>query len=95
MTKEDRLMYRGTSLTHVMTLTGVNLVEGKPNRWKIQNSWGEEEGQKGFYIMSDKWFDEYVFKVIINKKHVSKEILEQYKKEPIILSPWDQVGPLF
>lgn len=95
MTKEDRLMYRGTSLTHVMTLTGVNLVDEKPNRWKIQNSWGEEEGQKGFYIMSDEWFDEYVFKVIINKKHVSKEILEQYEKEPIILSPWDQVGPLF
>ena len=95
MTKKDRLMYRGTSLTHVMTFTGVNLVDGKPNRWKIQNSWGEAEGKKGFYIMSDRWFDEYVFKVIINKKHISNEILKQYEKAPIILSPWDQVGPLF
>lgn len=95
MTKEDRLMYRGTSLTHVMTFTGVNIVDGKPNRWKIQNSWGEAEGKKGFYIMSDEWFHEYVFKVIINKKHLSEEILEQYEKTPTILSPWDQVGPLF
>lgn len=45
--------------------------------------------------MSDRWFDEYVFKVIINKKHISNEILKQYEKAPIILSPWDQVGPLF
>lgn len=95
MSKEDRLMYRGTNLTHVMTFTGVNIVDEKPNRWKIQNSWGEQEGKNGFYIMSDEWFDEYVFKVIINKKHVNSEILEQYEKDPIILSPWDQVGPLF
>lgn len=95
MTKKERLMYRCSSFTHAMTFTGVNLVDGKPNRWKVQNSWGEEEGKNGFYVMSDEWFSEYVYKVIINKKHVDEEILKQYEKDPIILSPWDIVGPLF
>ncbi|WP_352404564.1 C1 family peptidase, partial [Sporanaerobacter acetigenes] len=95
MNKEERLMYRASGSSHVMTFTGVNLVNGKPNRWKVQNSWGEAAGNKGFYIMSDEWFDEYVLRVAINKKYVSEEILRAYEQEPIILDPWNTLGPVF
>ncbi|SKC65745.1 C1 family peptidase [Maledivibacter halophilus] len=95
LNKADRLAYRGSTLTHVMTLTGVNLVDGKPNRWKIQNSWGEVDGNKGFFIMSDDWFDEYVYKVIINKKYVPEDIVKDYEQKPILLKPYDPVGSMY
>lgn len=95
MDKSDRLMYRASGSSHVMTFVGVNLVDGKPNRWKVQNSWGESEGNEGFYVMSDEWFDEYVLRVAINKKYVPKEIMEAYEQEPIVLSPWNTLGPVF
>lgn len=95
MNKKERLMYRASGSSHVMTFTGVNLVDGKPNRWKVQNSWGEEAGNRGFYIMSDEWFDEYVLRVAINKKYVPEEILKAYEQEPIMLDPWNTLGPVF
>lgn len=95
MNKEERLMYRASGSAHVMTFTGVNLVDGRPNRWKVQNSWGQEAGKKGFYVMSDKWFDEYVLRVVINKKYATAKIIKAYEQEPILLSPWNTLGPVF
>ena len=95
MDKTDRVNYKASGSAHVMTFTGVNLVDGKPNRWKVQNSWGEEAGNKGFYIMSDEWFNEYVFRVAINKKYASTEIIKSYEQEPTMLSPWNTLGPVF
>ena len=66
-----------------MTFTGVNLVDGVPNRYKVQNSWGEENGFKGYYIMSDAWFDEYVYEVFVNKKYLDPEVVEKYEKSTI------------
>lgn len=94
MSKGDRLVYGESVLTHAMVFTGVNLADGKPNRWKVQNSWGEEPGQKGFFIMSDKWFGEFNYEVVINKKYLSSDLLKAYEQEPIVLEPWDPMGSL-
>ena len=95
MTKAQRLDYGESLMTHAMVFTGVNLDKaGRPNRWKVENSWGEERGNKGFYIMSDRWFDEYMYQVVVNKKYLSKEQLKAYEEEPTVLAPWDPMGSL-
>ena len=95
MTKAQRLDYGESLMTHAMVFTGVNLDKvGKPNRWKVENSWGEDRGNKGFYIMSDRWFDEYMYQIVVNKKYLSKEQLKAYEEEPTVLAPWDPMGSL-
>ena len=94
LSKADRLNYGISVLTHAMVFTGVNLSDSKPSRWKVQNSWGDKPGQKGFFIMSDNWFEEFNYEVVINKKYLSKELLEAYEQEPIELAPWDPFGSL-
>ena len=95
MTKAQRLDYGESLMTHAMVFTGVNLDKvGKPNRWKVENSWGEDRGYKGFYIMSDRWFDEYMYQIVVNKKYLSKEQLKAYEEEPTVLAPWDPMGSL-
>lgn len=93
LTKEERLDYRDSAMNHAMVITGVNLRDGKPDRWKIQNSWGDEKGSKGYYIASDSWFDEYVFQAVVAKKYLGeKEAL--LSQPPIELAPWDPMGSL-
>lgn len=95
MSKAERLDYGESLMTHAMVFTGVNLdKEGKPDRWKVENSWGEDRGNKGFYIMSDRWFDEYMYQVVVNKKYLSKEQRKAYEEEPTVLAPWDPMGSL-
>lgn len=95
MTKAQRLDYGESLMTHAMVFTGVNLDKvGKPDRWKVENSWGEDRGNKGFYIMSDRWFDEYMYQIVVNKKYLSKEQLKAYEEEPTVLAPWDPMGSL-
>ncbi|MCD8396070.1 MAG: C1 family peptidase [Lachnospiraceae bacterium] len=95
MTKAERLDYGQSLMTHAMVLQGVNLDEnGKPNRWQVENSWGEETGNEGYFVMSDRWFDEYMYQVVVNRKYLSKEILDAYDSEPIMLKPWDPMGSL-
>lgn len=91
--KGDRLMLRASQCTHAMTLSGVNLdSNNKPNRWKVTNSWGSDVGFKGQYVMSDDWFNEYVYEVVVNKKYLTKEILEAANKEVFYLEPWAPVN---
>ncbi|MCD7817979.1 MAG: C1 family peptidase [Lachnospiraceae bacterium] len=95
MTKAQRLDYGESLMTHAMVLQGVNLDEnGKPNRWRVENSWGKEIGKDGYYVMSDLWFDEYTYQIVVNKKYLSKEILDAYAQKPIVLNPWDPMGSL-
>lgn len=92
--KGERVEYGESKLTHAMVFTGVNLVRGKPNRWRVENSWGEDDGKKGYYVMSDKWFDDYVYQVVIHKKFLPEKIRNLIKKKPIVLPPWDPMGSL-
>ena len=75
-----------------MTLVGVNLVNNKPNRWKIMNSWGDDYGLKGYLMMNDEWFNEYVYEVVLNKKYLTKEIVDLLDTEPTILPYYSPFG---
>ncbi len=95
MTKAERLDYGESLMTHAMVFQGVNLTEdGRPDRWRVENSWGDEPGKDGYYVMSDRWFDEYMYQVVVNRKYLPKEVLEAYESEPIMLNPWDPMGSL-
>lgn len=94
LSKGERLEYGESCLTHAMVLTGVNISDGKPNRWKVENSWGDEKGDKGYFVMSDSWLEKFTYQVVINKKYLSKEQLKAYEKEPLVLNPWDPMGSL-
>ncbi len=92
--KAQKLDYRVAQMNHAMTLTGVNLIKNKATKWKIQNSWGESAGQKGYYLCSDSWFDKYVFQAVINKKHLNEKQLLAAEKKPKKVKPWDPMGSL-
>jgi bleomycin hydrolase len=95
MTKSQRLDYGESLMTHAMVLTGVNLDDDdKPNRWRVENSWGDKVGNKGFFVMSDDWFNEYTFQVVVNKKYLTQEQRDLLKINPIVLKPWDPMGSL-
>ena len=92
--KAQRLDYSESMMTHAMVFLGVNLVDGKPNRWKVENSWGEKSGQDGYYIMTDEWFDEYNYQIVVNRKYLSAEQQAMFDQAPIVLKPWDPMGSL-
>ena len=93
--KAGRLDYGHSQMTHAMMLTGVDLDEsGNPIRWRVENSWGTENGDKGYLVMTDPWFDEYLYEVAISKKYLPAEILAVLDTEPVVLPPWDPMGAL-
>lgn len=95
LSKEDSLDYRQSAMNHAMVITGVNLDEnGKPNRWKIENSWSDEKGKKGYYVMSDSWFDKYVYQAVVDRKYLTPAQAEAWNTEPVHLNPWDPMGSL-
>ncbi|MDD4744909.1 MAG: C1 family peptidase, partial [Eubacteriales bacterium] len=94
MSKADMLDYRHSAMNHAMVLTGVNLKDDQPNRWKIENSWGDKNGQKGYYVADDAWFERYVYQAVIYKRYLTGEQLEALEQKPIELEPWDPMGTL-
>lgn len=93
--KADRLDYSESMLTHAMVFTGVDLDEnGKPIKWKVENSWGEDVGKKGVFSMSDSWFDEYNYQIMVDKKYLDKRYHDILSSNPIMLEPWDPFGAL-
>ena len=77
MNKKNRLEYGDSQMTHAMLLTGVNINKSKPEKWKIENSWGTKSGNNGYLLMTDKWFDEYTYEVVIDKKYLNKKIINR------------------
>ena len=93
MDKAQRISTYDSGSTHAMTLTAVDLdAEGKATKWKVENSWGDWSQQRGYLIMSDNWFREYMFRLVVNKKYVPEKILKLNEQEPVMVMPED---PLF
>lgn len=89
-TKGERLQLKISSPTHNVLLTGVDFdEEGKPERWKIENSWGKESGKDGFFIASEAYFKEYVYEAAIMKKYMNEEQKEALEKPSVVLKPWE------
>ena len=90
MSKSDRLQSHDSFATHAMILTGVNFDEnGTPDRWKIENSWGDEVGKKGYFVCSEKYFDAFVYEAIINKKHLTDAQRALLETEPKVINAWE------
>lgn len=95
MNKAERLDYGQSLMTHAMVFQGVNLSkDGSPTRWRVENSWGDDKGKKGYFVMSDEWFTEYMYQVVVNKKYLTKEQADILNTEAIELQPWDPMGSL-
>ena len=94
MNKQTRLEYGDSEMTHAMLLTGVDIKKRNSTKWKIENSWGTKSGNKGYMMMTDEWFDEYTYEIVVDKKYISKRLLKYLDMEPVVLAPWDPMGAL-
>jgi bleomycin hydrolase len=93
MNKKQRVQTFASGSSHAMTLMAVDLdKDGKPKKWMVENSWGAEAGYKGHLIMTDEWFNEYMFRLVVEKKYVPEKVLNILKQKPIRLPAWD---PMF
>jgi len=91
MTKEERILTGASGSSHAMTLCAVDIKDSKPVKWKVENSWGNS-GQNGYLIMTEEWFREYMFRLVVDKKYVPAETLALLDQKPTMLPPWD---PMF
>ena len=92
MDKKQRVQTHASGSSHAMTLIAVDIVDGKPVKWMVENSWGPSSGYKGCLIMTDEWFNEYMFRLVVEKKYVPEDILKMLDQEPVMLPAWD---PMF
>jgi bleomycin hydrolase len=94
MDKADRLRHNQTMMTHAMLFTGVDVVNGRPRRWRVENSWGDKTGQKGYYTMNDSWYDQYMFEIAAPTSYLNEKMLAGLEAEPVVLPAWDPMGSL-
>lgn len=96
LSKADRLRTGESAMTHAMVLTAVHVDDksGQTVRWRVQNSWGEDAGNKGWFVMSDAWMDEFVYQAVVHPRFLSKEVRSVLDKEAVVLPLWDPMGAL-
>ena len=94
MDKKERVQTHASGSSHAMTLIAVDICEetGKPVKWMVENSWGPSSGYQGCLIMTDEWFNEYMFRLVVEKKYVPADVLEMLEQKPELLPAWD---PMF
>ena len=94
MDKAARLRHNQTMMTHAMLFTGVDVVNGRVRRWRVENSWGADTGQKGYYTMNDSWYDEYMFEIAAPTSYLNEKMVAGLETEPVVLPAWDPMGSL-
>ncbi|MBN2578475.1 MAG: C1 family peptidase [Pirellulales bacterium] len=95
MTKAQQMLTRESTANHAMVFVGVDLRDGKPVKWRVENSWGADKGKSGYWNLYDSWFDQYVYGVIVRKAYVPEEILTLFKEEPAPLPMWHPLYEMF
>ncbi|MCU0638550.1 MAG: aminopeptidase, partial [Candidatus Krumholzibacteria bacterium] len=95
LTKADFIRYREGSPNHAMVFVGVDVKDGRPVKWRVENSWGTDRGNKGYWTMYDEWFSDYVFNVIVHKKHIPEKIVKLLDTEPVRIPAWDPMRSAF
>jgi bleomycin hydrolase len=92
MSKAERLTVSESAMTHAMVLTAVHVVDGRPVRWRVENSWSEASGTEGYFCMTDAWMDEFVYQAVVDPSFVSAEVRAVLKQKPTMLPLWDPMG---
>ncbi len=92
--KEDRLLYKRTAMNHAMLFTGVDEENGRPKKWRVENSWGDKGDGKGFYVMNDSWFDQHMFEIAARTRYLTPALRAALAQPPLVLPAWDPMGSL-
>ena len=92
MNKKERILTFESGSSHGMALIGFDeSTDGKITKWLLENSWGKSAGHEGYLTMTDQWFDEYMFRLVIHKDYISDKVLKILNQKPVLLLPWDQM----
>jgi bleomycin hydrolase len=94
LSKAQRLLQRESQMTHAMLLTGVDVLDGHARRWRVEDSYGPERGQSGFHVMTNSWFDEYVYEIAARKEVLPDDLRAALDRHPVVLPVWDPMGAL-
>lgn len=95
LSKAERLLTGESQMTHAMVLTAVHLdKDNKPVRWRVENSWSDAAGVGGYFVMSDKWMDEFCYQAVVDRSVLAKGVRDVLKQEPKVLPLWDPMGAL-